>query len=322
LQARLGGSNVALTLVPRLQSAAERAVTEAGKTASIVAIAADSGDVLALYSVPGERGDPLLVAQLPASTFKPLVAFAALEAGALDASTVKECTGSYDFEGKHFTCTGKHGSLNVEKALAASCNAFFYDLATAVAPERVRDVARRFGYGERTGIELADEAGQVPESEETPRTLRVLDAIGHGNYRITLLQLARAYAAIANGGKLPSLSLIRGQRASRAQRTLELSASHLAIVHQGLLDAVSADYGRAHAFAIPGLAFAGKTGGAEAPPLKDATPAAEQDEDGWFVAYAPASKSQIVVAARVERRGSVVPAALVKTVLEAWRDSQ
>jgi penicillin-binding protein 2 len=294
-----------------------------------VAITPATGDVLALYSVVGERGDPLLVAHRPGSTFKPLVAFAALEAGALGNASVKECTGSFDFEGQHFICPRVHGSLTTEKALATSCNAFFYQVSTLVAPARVRDWARRVGYGERTGIELADEAGQVPESEETPRTLRVVDSIGHGNYRVTLLQLARAYAAIANGGKLPRLGLIKARRNSHGtmvpvtrspERTLDLPAEHLAIVQHGLNDAIAADYGRAHAFAIPGFPYAGKTGGVDAPPRSNAAPGAEPEEDGWFVAYAPASAPQILVAARVERRGTVAPAALVKAVLEAWRE--
>ena len=106
------------------------------------------------------------------------------------------------------------------------------------------------------------------------------------------------------------------------ERTLDLRAEHLAIVQHGLNDAIAADYGRAHAFAIPGFPYAGKTGGVDAPPRANAAPGAEPEEDGWFVAYAPASAPQILVAARVERRGTVAPAALVKAVLEAWRQAK
>lgn len=330
LRARLGGDQVTLTLEPRLQAAAEQAVRASGKTAALVAIAPESGDVLALFSVPGERGDPLLVAHPPASTFKTVLTLAALEAGALTPTTSKTCTGSYDFEGQTFTCMSAHGALDASKALAVSCNGFFYEVATAVAPERVRDTASRLGFGERTGIELGDEPGVVPDPAEARRADRLLDAVGHGKYRVTLLQLARAYAALVNGGKLQRLGVVRARRNSHGtllptkrplERALEFSAPHLELVRTGLLATVAADYGRAHEFAIPGLAFAGKTGGADAPPLPGAAPDAPAESDGWFLAYAPADAPKILVAARVERKGDVAPPALVKAVLEAWRDA-
>lgn len=331
LQARLGGDQVTLTLHPKLQAAAERAVRASGKTTALVAIAPDTGDVLAMFSVPGERGDPLLVAHPPASTFKTIVTLAALEAGALTATTSKTCTGAYDFEGQTFRCPSAHGALDAGKALAVSCNSFFYDVATQVAPERVRDMARRLGLGERTGIELQDEPGAVPDPAEARHADRLLDAIGHGKYRVTLLQLARAYAALVNGGNLQRLGVVRARKNSHGtlvpikrpvDRVLEFPPPQLELVRAGLLAAVEADYGRAHEFAIPGLPFAGKTGGADAPPLAGAAADAPEDIDGWFIAYAPANAPKILIAVRVERKGDVAPPALAKAVLEAWRDAQ
>jgi cell division protein FtsI/penicillin-binding protein 2 len=171
----------------------------------------------------------------------------------------------------------------------------------------------------------------VPEPAEARRADRLLDAVGHGKYRVTLLQLARAYAALVNGGKLQRLGVVHARKNSHGtmlpvkrpfDRVLEFPPPQLELVRAGLLAAVAADYGRAHEFAIPGLPFAGKTGGVEAPPLAGAAANASEDVDGWFVAYAPANAPKILVAVRVERKGEVAPPALVKAVLEAWRDTQ
>jgi penicillin-binding protein 2 len=330
LRAQLGGNDVALTLNPRLQASAERIVRETGKAAALVALSADTGEILAVASVAGERGDPLLVAHLPASTFKPLLTLAALESGALQTSSETVCSGSYDFEGQRFTCPRVHGRQNAARAIATSCNAFFYELGTRVEPARVVEVARRFGYGARTGIELQDEPGFVPEGAAVRAAGRLVEAIGHGQIKITLLQLARAYAAIANGGKLPPLRLVRTRASADASggalermvgQPLELRASHLEFLRSALLETVAAEHGRAHSVALPGFPFAGKTGGSEAPPLPGSASQVEPSVDGWFVAYAPATAAKVVVAARVER-GSGAPTAVVRALLDTWRASE
>jgi cell division protein FtsI/penicillin-binding protein 2 len=320
LRAKIGAGPT-LTLDPRLQAAAESALQPIGKASAIVAFEPDTGVVRALFSVAGERGDPLLVAHMPASAFKPFAAIAGLEAGVLTATTEKECTGTFQFEGVELRCAAVHGRETTAQAISRSCNSFFYSMATEIDHQRVLDVARRFGFGSRTGIELPDESGVVPNQaryEEVKRdpssTVPLLDAIGHGEIKVTLLQLARAYAAVANGGNLVRLGLTRN---GGVERTIDIRPGDLELVRAALVDVVAKEDGTAHAFAIPGFPFAGKTGTGEAPPRKGFD---TEEEDAWFVAYAPPTNPKILVAARVERGDVTRDAKLaVKKVLEAWR---
>ena len=286
------------TLVPELQRVAERSLDATRHAGALVAIDPADGKVLALYSVSGDRGDPLFTVHEPASTFKVFSAIAALDAGVIDAETTLSCTGSYPFHNLTLTCPMAHGVENLSRALAASCNSFFYALAEKQGPVPLNAVARNFGLGERTGIELDDPAGVLrdPMPDAARPALDLRDAIGHGDYQTTPLGLARAYAAIANGGTLVALHLSAG--AKPAQRRVPYPETTLSLVRTALLDAVEQNYGRAHAQRIEGYPFAGKTGGVEAPPLEGS---AEETMDSWFVAFAPPTRPKLLLAARLER---------------------
>jgi penicillin-binding protein 2 len=315
------GSQYVQALEPRLQNAAEQSLLASRKAGAIVALVPGTGQVVALFSVAGERGDPALVAHMPASAFKPFTGLAGLEAGAITGQTVKDCRGSYEFQDKTFVCVDRHGQQRVGLAIVHSCNGFFYELATEIDHQRVLDMARRFGFGSRTGIELADEPGFLPravgrsESQRGPADARpLLDAIGHGAITVTLLQFARAYSAIANGGPLPELHL-EARRAS-SESNVRLQPEHLELVRRALLDSVEREDGTAHSVVIPGLPFAGKTGTGEAPPRSGHPP----EDDTWFIAYAPPRAPEILVAARVERSDAAYNAKLaVRQILQAWR---
>jgi len=286
------------TLVPELQRLAERSLDATGHAGALVAIDPEDGKVLALYSVSGDRGDPLFTVHEPASTFKVFSAIAALEAGVIDAETTLSCTGSYPFRNLTLTCPMAHGVEDVSRAIAASCNAFFYATAEKQGPLPLLAVARNFGLGERTGIELDDPPGVLrnPVPDAARPALDLADAVGHGAYQTTPLGLARAYAAIANGGSLVSLHL--SATANPAPKPLPYPTATLSLVRAALLDAVEKDYGRAHAQRIEGYPFAGKTGGVDAPPLEGE---AEETMDSWFVAYAPPTHPKLLIAARMER---------------------
>jgi penicillin-binding protein 2 len=313
--------HAASTFDERLQSAAERAVRDTGQPGAVVVLEPNTGIVKALFSLPGDRGDPLLVAHVPGSTFKPFTAIAGLEAGVLTANTEKECTGTFLFARSQLRCAAVHGRETTAQAISRSCNSFFYAVGAEMDHARTLDVARRFGFGERTSIELEDEAGNVPDQaryEELKRdptsAVPLLDAIGHGEITVTLLQLARAYAVIANGGKLVRLSV---ERDAGVERMIEIRPPDLELVRAALLDVVAKDDGTAHAVMIPGLPFAGKTGTAEAPAVN----ALATNDDTWFVAYAPPTHATILVAARIEHaeKGRDAKTA-VRDVLEAWRE--
>src|SRR5204862_1996208 len=114
----------------------------------------------------------------------------------LTATTEKECTGTFAFGGKVLRCSKAHGRETTRRAVAESCNSFFYSVGAEMDHARLLEVARRFGFGRRTGIELDDEPGAVPDGaryddikRDSNSTVPLLDAIGHGEIEVTLLQL-------------------------------------------------------------------------------------------------------------------------------------
>ncbi len=328
------GSDTELSLVPSVQAAVEEALLASATAGAVVALDPGDGTVLGLFSVPGDRGDPLVTPQQPASTFKSFTALAALRAGAITPDTVFTCTGTYRFADLQLTCPLKHGPENVAHALAASCNAFFYHVGAKLDPVELARTAGEFGLASRSGIELMDAPGVVPDPtvKDPKRVARPLvNAIGHGDYLVTLLGLARAYAAIANGGNLVELRVVRSRPGADGTKApvrhptpmkLPIDTAALALVRSGLVDAVGAEYGRTHSLAIEGYPFAGKSGGADSPPRADSPAGAEgpSEEDSWFVAYAPPEAPTLLVAARLERITHGNDAArLVARVLAALR---
>jgi len=308
------------TLDPELQRGAEAALRAVARPSAVVAVDPNTGVVRALSSVPGDRGDPLLTAHVPASTFKVFTAIAALETGALTPTDEKTCTGSYDFAGKTFVCAGVHGHETVETAVVRSCNDFFYDVGAHMDHRALLDVARRFCFGERTGIELSDDAGHVEAAARADAIRRdptsavpLLDAIGHGQIQVTVLQLARAFAVIANGGKLVRFTM-HGE--GGVERDVVISPGTLAMIRDALARVVDDPDGTAHDVAVAGFPFSGKTGASDSPPVDGKVSA----EDKWFVAYAPRALPTVLVAARVERaEGTNDAKHVVREVLEAYR---
>ena len=317
LRAQVGAQ---LTLDAKLQAATGAAVRAIPTPAAVVALEPDTGVVRAVYSVPGERGDPLTTPHVPASTFKVFTALAALEAGTITPSTVKTCNGVFPFAGKELRCPAAHGPETVVAAITRSCNGFFYQVATEMDHRALLELARRYGFGERTGIELADAPGTVESAARAEgihadpgSTVPLLDAIGHGEIEVTLLQLARAFAVFANGGKLVRLTLTGS---GSVEHAVDISPANLALIRGALFTVVDAPDGTAHDVAIPGLPFAGKTGSADAPPV-NGKPALD---DRWFVAYTPLSGAKLLVAARVEHVDGVHDAKhVVRAVLDASR---
>ena len=149
----------------------------------------------------------------PGSTFKMLVALAALEEKLIDPEEKISCSGVYKFAREEFHCwTAKgHGPVNMIDAMERSCDTYFYDLALRVGIDRIEAMAQRFGFGKLTGINLdGEKSGTVPGRDwkranydtgwRTGET--IITAIGQGYLLATPLQLAVMTAALANGGKL------------------------------------------------------------------------------------------------------------------------
>ena len=251
----------------------------------------------------------------PASTFKAFMSVAALEEDVISNSTTFFCGGALRVANRSFRCWrhSGHGSENVLSALQHSCDVFFYQVGLKMGIDRLIKWGRKFRLGEPTGVDLpGEQSGVIAGPEWKKNRFRqswyqgdtVNYSIGQGYVLMTPLQIARVYAAIANGGKLvtPHLCALN----YREPENLRLTPEKLALVQRGLEYVVSRGTGsRAGRF---GVAVAGKTGTAQN---------AHGDDHALFVGYAPAEAPQYVAVAVIEagKHGSSVASPLVGALL-------
>lgn len=265
----------------------------------------------------------------PGSTWKALTSAASLRAAVITPDSTVFCPGV--FERVHNPsphCWSVHGAVNVVRALAGSCDVFFYEMGYRLGVERLVAMAEEFGFGRPTGIDLADEGeGWLPTAAhiaernkegKDPWTMgsTIFAAIGQ-MVEATPLAMARYACTLANGGKVLRPQLVRpvdvdgtpGTVQPDVQATLKLDPELLRVIQAGLR-AVTGPGGTAEGrFSVLGVPVAGKTGTAENPP---------KDPYGIFIAYAPADDPRVAVAVVGEQAGhgdSMIPA--VKAVLAA-----
>jgi penicillin-binding protein 2 len=279
------------------------------------------------------------------STFKIIVAAAALESGVITPSTRVNCPGYAVIYGRRFGChlKGGHGSVDVHDALVKSCNVFFYQVGKSVGIDRIADYARRLGLGAPTGIDLFQEdEGLVPDDAWSRRvrgtpwypgeTISV--SIGQGPLLVTSVQLAALAGAIGTGEFQP-LHVVRriGGRdvtPAHAEHRLDISESTLEVIRSGLWGVVNeAGTGRrAQLPNFPDIQVAGKTGtvqvvtasaGVDSAKLSEAT-----RDHGWFVGWAPYREPTIAFAVFVEHggHGGIEAAPIASQVLETYFGKQ
>jgi penicillin-binding protein 2 len=325
---------------------------EPQRMGAAVAIDVRTGDVLAMTSYPtydpnvfssridrgtwrsliGDEWKPLRNRAIqnhypPGSTHKAVMAAAALQEGVIDVNTRVYCPGHYYFGGRRFACWKKegHGSVNVIQALQRSCDVFFYTVGVQLGIDRIAKHASSFGLGDVTGIDLPGEApGIVPSSEWKLRRFKekwypgetVSAAIGQSYNLYTPLQLAVAYAAIANGGRVmkPRLLLRLEDRngktvqefAPEVRERTTVSPENLAIVREGLTAVVESLGGTGARARVPGVRVAGKTGTVQVVSLdrvqglKELQIPVRFRDHAWFGAFAPADAPEIAVSVFVE----------------------
>ena len=336
------GKDLTLTLDLDLQRAADEALGTVAKGA-IVALDPRTGAVRAMASKPNYDPNifsrnintaewkflnrteaPLLNRALqgfpPASTFKIVTTAAGIESGLMNAKSTLPTFNSFCYAGMCYGDHGSFGAIGFPLALAVSSNSFYYQVGLKVGEAELFKAARRFGYGSYTGIELKTEESpgllgdaawkkQVLKEAWTPVDT-ITSAIGQGALQVTPLQMARLYAAVANGGNLVTPHLVEGKHVPKPQG-MGLKADTIKMLHQGLRRAVTE--GTAKVLADPNLpAVAGKTGTGEDPPRPD---------HAWFGGYAPAEKPQLVIVAFAENSGGyggTVSAPMVKKLMEVF----
>jgi len=336
VEAPSAGSDVVLTIDLALQRAAEQAIAGHPVAAAVV-VEVDSGRILALASTPSFDPDaaPMLLpvdrtmaeGYPPASTFKLVTAVAGLESGAVELDDTVTCTGERVVGARVLRDMSAHGTVDFLSGLQKSCNIYFWSLAEKVGMDRLRAVARDFGYGAATGLGLRGEVGgQVVSSSRRGMddlVLTLLTAVGSADVRVTPVQVAMAYAALANGGRLyapqlvdriqSSLGQVLEQRTPVLRRTLHVSPASLALVREGMRRAVNQAGGTAHGARKGLVVMAGKTG------TSDVTrPAAFPH--AWFAGWAPADRPEIAVVALVDSGGvgGLVAAPIARAIVDAY----
>jgi penicillin-binding protein 2 len=342
------GPDLKLTLDMKIQRSAEEVM--AGLKGAFVALDPRNGDILASVSVPeydlnsfipfiGEdeyaklRNDPdrpfldraMSGLYAPGSTFKPIVALAALESG-FSSKTQYNCMGVYEAGGMRLRCASRwgHGDLAMEEAIMRSCNPYFCSLGAKIGTNEICRASRAFGLGSKTGVDfLADSEGVVPDADWKMSRYGerwffgdlVQMSIGQGMLLATPLQMARVAGAIGTGMLVtPRLKIDIPVEKTK----LPYSKEHLEIVREGMRMVVSGDgISRGTGFRagkdVP-VSVSGKTGTAEI------GRGATRRKNAWFIAYAPSENPEIAVAVVIENAegGGVDAAPRVATVMKEF----
>ena len=372
-QSATPGQNLVLSIDIRLQQMVEDLFGQ--RRGALVALDPKSGEVLAFVSKPtfdpnlfvegidteswkalNESIDkPLLNRALrgtypPGSTYKPFMALGALELGKRKPEQIIVDNGSWVYGGHTFRSHGDGGlgPVNMVRAIALSSNVYFYALANDMGVDAIHDFMQPLGFGQITGIDLPGEVrGILPSTTWKRNTYKKPEqqrwyggetislGIGQGYNTFTMLQLAAATAALANGGTQYKPRLLKATQdpvtrqftnAAAPQATdLGYKSANIDVVRSGLVGVVN-EGTAAHVFRGAGYQSAGKTGTAQAVTIGqkeryNAAKLAERQRDhALYMAFAPAEDPKIVVAVVVENAGfgAVSAAPIARRVFDYW----
>ncbi|NQU57403.1 MAG: penicillin-binding protein 2 [Rhodospirillales bacterium] len=366
------GTRLQLTIDSGLQKMVSKRLGE--NSGSVIVMDVHSGDVLAMVSTPGfdpnafnkglsnEQWNDLVSNEkapltnksiagnyAPGSTFKMIVALAALEKGVITAESEVFCSGKTKLGNATFHCwkKGGHGVVNLNKGISQSCDVYFYEIARRTGIERIAEMARRFGLGTRLGLDLPGERGGLIPSDKWKRASigapwqkgeTLLAGIGQGYVLTTPLQLAVMTARLANGGVAVSPHLTRNivtaegkaPRQVKEPADIGIIPEHLGLILEAMETVVNVPTGTAYRSRIraPEFRMAGKTGTAqvrriskqerETRVLKNAELPWKERDHALFVGYAPTTAPRYAVAVVIEHGGggSSVAAPIGRDVLE------
>jgi penicillin-binding protein 2 len=363
------GDDLRLTLDRDLQKFAADRLKEM-KSAAAVVIDIATGEIITLASVPGfdpnsfvtglssrewralvnDPHMPLInkaVSGLyaPGSTFKMVVALAALEAGVVGADHRVFCRGHTQLGNARFHCWKKHGHgwQDMVGALQHSCDVYFYDIAKRIGVDRIAAMANKLGLGEKTGIDLPSEKDGIVPTRAWKRAVigvpwqqgeTLISGIGQGFILTTPLQLAIMTARLANGKKAVKPRLVRTdaeklQKELAALPDLGISERALEVVREGMYQVTNSDRGTAYRARITaeGMEMSGKTGTAQVRRISKAereTRVLKNEERPWrerdhalFVGFAPSHRPRYAAAVVVEHGGggSAVAAPIARDLL-------
>jgi penicillin-binding protein 2 len=350
------GANLVLTIDLELQKIAEKAIAQSRvPAAAVVIVEPKTGKLRAVVSRPSFdpnvmtghltrqeyellRSDPrkpfvdkaLRATYAPGSVFKFVTGLAALEDGQAAEDETIACTGAYELSGTTFRCNGVHGKLDLVGAIQRSCNIYFWKLAERIGLDRIAEVAKTYGFGSPTNLGLnGDAGGRIPtkawyESRTKYRVGYATNAAtGQGDVEVSVLQMAMAYATLANGGTLFVPQVVERVEASDGRTimsydpvvkgTSKVAADSIDIWRRGMWRATNQAGGTAfdhgHSTAVT---VVGKTGTAEIRSRNRKRPEEERDIENWnprrshawFAGWAPAEEPELAIVVLIEHGGS------------------
>ena len=357
-KAAVPGKDLQLTIDLDLQAVAELAME--GRNGAVVALDPRSGEVLAMVSRPtfdpnkfiprikskdwaaymADLDRPMFnraiqAALAPGSTFKPIMAIAALETGTIDPNYTVHCPGSATYYGRVFHCDIKtgHGTLQLHKGIAESCDVYFYSVGNKLGIENIAQYADMVGYGHPTGIDLPGEAtGVVPSPEWAVRkqgrhwyageTISV--SIGQGALTVTPIELARGIAGLAMGGQWHRPRVKKDEPDQPTEWPLD--PEHVKTVIDGMYGAVNEAGGTSGYARLPNIEVCGKTGTAQVASVdyvKSKGGGHDLKDNAWFVGFAPREAPEILVVALFEHGAKgYLAAPIVRDVMKAYFDKK
>jgi penicillin-binding protein 2 len=330
------GDNLLLSMDFGLQAFAESLMT--GRRGAVVAVDPNDGGVLALVSMPDydlslfsgvttpelwrslneDEASPLfnratLTRYPPGSTFKMVLAVAALESGTITPSWRVTCTGAFRYGNKVFKDLHVHGSVDLIEAIQRSCNVYFYQLMLKTGLDPWSHYGAEFGFGRLTGIDIFEEnPGILPTQAYMDRrygksgwTRGFLPSfgIGQGDVGVTPLQMALYAAALATKGEYNEPHVVHAVVRSNPHSTdtvapslrmINVSDATWSAVREGMRRVVEEPGGTGGMARVKGIQSGGKTGTAQNPHGPD---------HAWYIGFAPFDHPKIAIAVLVENAG-------------------
>ena len=359
------GKSLTISIDSRLQKQAYEAFGE--QSGAAVVLNVKTGEILALVSTPSfdpnlftngisykhwdmllnNERTPLINKAVsgqysPGSTFKVVVALAALESGIIDEHTRYYCSGGLDIGNTRFHCWkhAGHGSLNVVEALKYSCDIFFYETAMRVGIDRIHDMAVKLGLGEPLNIGLDNEkGGNIPTQNWKKNKYGVAwskgddanSGIGQGYVLVTPLQLVTMLSRVVNGGYAIKPTFVKADgNTLQNVKKLNISTKNIEIIKRGMFEVVNGAGGTAGRakFNVDGAKMGGKTGTTQVRriSMKERASGIIRDENlPWrlrnhalFIGFTPIDNPQYAVAVVVEHgsSGSGVAAPIAGKILQ------
>ena len=350
------GNNLTLTIDSDLQEVAHKAMGD--QKGAVVILDASNGEILVMVSTPSfdpnqlslgltqdefnaftrNKKKPLFNRAIagqypPGSTIKPMIALGALEMGIVEPELYMPCEGKFLLPNysRPFNDWATHGSVNVVRAIQASCDVYFYEVANEMGIEKMSLFLKKFNLGAPTEIDINPEKNGVVPNREWKRNNfssrenqswyqgeTIIAGIGQGYMLATPLQLAVATAIVANRGSAHKPHLLKAIEntktgefqyigSEKINYLEDIKEENWDLVHQGMVAVVNERRGTAYGVFPDNSPIAGKTGSSQVFSIDRSTSDKEVPlelrDHGLFVGYAPLDKPEIIVSIIVENGG-------------------